>query len=225
MRMNDMACPLCRGAGNWVSGTEFLLCSECQGFFRHARHLPGLEQEKARYETHNNDVNDPEYQAFVSPIVSAVLGDFAPNHSGLDFGAGTGPVITKLLRDKGFHIVPYDPFFHNHTALLEDSYDYIVCCEVIEHFRCPAKDFKLLKRLLKPQGRLYCMTHLYSPGMELSDWYYIKDPTHAFIYQPVTLEWIRVNYGFSSCIIQGRLVILTSPPEIPAGAPSGPLRT
>lgn len=220
MRMNDKACPLCCSAGNWVSGTEFLLCNECQGFFRHVRHLPGLEQEKARYETHNNDVNDPGYQAFVSPIVSAVLRDFTPNRSGLDFGAGPGPVISKLLREKGFHIVQYDPFFHNHTALLEDSYDYIVCCEVIEHFHSPDKEFQLLKRLLKPEGRLYCMTCLYSPGMELGDWFYIKDPTHVFLYQPATLEWIRRNHGFSSCIIQGRMVTLASPPEIRDAAAS-----
>ncbi len=212
--MNDMACPLCRNEADWVSGTEFLLCRECQGFFRHVRYLPNHEQEKARYETHNNDVDDPGYRAFVSPIVSAVLRDFTPNHSGLDFGAGPGPVISKLLGEKGFNIVQYDPFFHNHTALLEDSYDYIVCCEVIEHFRSPDREFQLLKRLLKPQGRLYCMTHLYSTGMELDDWYYTKDPTHVFIYQPTTLEWIRRNHGFSSCIIQDRLVTLASPPEI-----------
>ncbi len=213
MCINDRVCPLCRNTGDWVSGTEFLLCGECRGYFRHVRYLPELDQEKARYETHNNDVNDPRYQAFVSPIVSAVLRDFTPDRSGLDFGAGTGPVISKLLREKGFQIVQYDPFFHNHTALLEDRYDYIVCCEVIEHFHAPDKEFQLLRRLLKPQGRLYCMTCLYNPGMELRDWYYIKDPTHVFLYQPATLEWIRRNHGFFSCNIQGRLVTLTSPPE------------
>lgn len=208
MRINDMECPLCRGAGNWIPGTEFLLCDECRGFFRHVRHLPGLDQEKARYETHNNDVNDPRYQAFVSPIVSAVLRDFTPNHTGLDFGAGTGPVISKLLREKSYQIGQYDPFFHNHPAVLQDSYDYIVCCEVIEHFHSPGKEFQLLKRLLKPRGRLYCMTCLYRPGMKLGDWYYINDPTHVFLYQPATLEWIRRNHGFSSCIIRDRLVTL-----------------
>ncbi len=210
--MNHTACPLCRGAGNPVPDTEFLLCGTCQGAFRHARHLPDREQERARYESHNNDVHDPRYQGFVSPIVSSVLRDFTPDHSGLDFGAGTGPVISKLLRDKGFHIVQYDPFFHNHPALLEDSYDYIVCCEVIEHFHSPDKEFRLLKRLLKPQGRLYCMTCLYSEEVELADWFYAKDLTHVFLYQPATLEWVRRNRGFSSCIIQGRLITLANPP-------------
>ena len=186
------------------------MCSECYGLFRPVRHLPSLEQERARYETHNNDVDDPRYQAFVSPIVSAVGRDFGPQHSGLDFGAGTGPVISKLLRDKGYQIASYDPLFHNRPALLDDSYDYIVCCEVIEHFHSPDREFHLLKRLLKPNGRLYCMTHLYHIEIDLVDWYYTKDPTHVFIYQPKTLGWIRRHYGFSSCIVQDRLVVLSN---------------
>ena len=211
MPIDDTPCPLCRNLGSWVQGTEFLLCRECRGLFRHARHLPGLEQEMARYETHRNDVNDPRYQAFVAPIVRAVARDYTPNHSGLDFGAGTGPVISKLLSDKGYRIAQYDPFFHNRPALLEESYDYIVCCEVIEHFRSPGREFRLLKRLLKPQGRLYCMTDLYHSWIKLRDWYYIKDPTHVFIYQPATLEWVRRNHGFSSCRIRDRLIVLLNP--------------
>jgi SAM-dependent methyltransferase len=194
-----------------VPGTEFHLCVECRGFYRHFRHRPGIEEEKARYETHNNDVNDPGYQRFVSPIVSSVLRDFTPNHSGLDFGAGTGPVISKLLRDRGFDIVKYDPFFHDHPVLLEDTYDYIVCCEVVEHFYAPAREFARLKRLLKPQGRLYCMTHLYNPELDFRNWYYIKDPTHVFIYQSATMEWIRQKYGFSLCAIQDRLITFMNP--------------
>jgi len=179
-----------------------------------------LEREKARYETHNNDVHDPEYQRFVSPIVSSALRDLSPSHSGLDFGAGTGPVISKLLRDQGFNIVQYDPFFHDHPALLEDTYDYIVCCEVVEHFCLPSREFALLKRLLKPQGILYCMTELYRQGIDFSNWYYINDPTHVFIYQSTTMEWIRQEYGFSSCAIRDRLITFVNSPGIQGDADS-----
>jgi len=205
---NGMACPLCRHCGEKVPETEFYLCSQCRGFYRHFRHRPGIEEEKKRYETHNNDVNDTGYQKFVSPIVSSVLRDFTPSHSGLDFGAGTGPVISKLLHEQGFNIVQYDPFFHPHPALLEYTYDYIVCCEVIEHFFEPGKEFARLKRLLKPQGRLYCMTDLYKPEWDFKNWYYINDPTHVFIYQRATLEWIQQKFGFSLCTVEGRLITL-----------------
>lgn len=212
---SDMACPLCFGSGDPVAGTEFLLCAECRGFYRHFRHLPGIEAERARYETHNNDVNDPGYQRFVSPIVAAVQRDFAPSHSGLDFGAGTGPVTSKLLHDRGFTIAQYDPLFHNHPELLEASYDYIVCCEVVEHFHSPDREFALLKRLLRPAGRVYCMTSLYRPEIDFRKWYYIRDPTHVFVYQPATMEWIARRHGFSACILEDRLTIFENPSQEP----------
>jgi len=220
MKTDDMACPLCRSSGNAIPGTAFHLCGECRGLYRHVRHRPSIEEEKARYETHNNDVDDPGYRLFVSPIVSSVLRDFTPDHSGLDFGAGTGPVISKLLHEHRFNIVQYDPFFHNQPALLEETYDYIVCCEVIEHFYSPDKEFALLKRLLNPQGRLFCMTQLYSPEIDFGNWYYIKDPTHVFIYQSATMEWIRRKQEFSSCTLQDRLVTLVNPSEIQPDAAS-----
>jgi hypothetical protein len=86
--------------------------------------------------------------------------------------------------------------------LLENTYDYIVCCEAAEHFYLPGKEFALLKRLLKLRGRLYCMTLLYWPGIEFGSWYNIKDPTHVFIYQSATMEWIRCRYRFSACTIK-----------------------
>jgi len=102
--------------------------------------------------THNNDVNDSGYHKFVSPIVNAVLNDFLPEHKGLDFGAGTGPVISKLLTDRNYQIKQYDPYFFNLPELLQKKYDYIVCCEVIEHFYDPDKEFQLLKSLLKARN-------------------------------------------------------------------------
>ncbi len=67
--------------------------------------------ERQYYETHNNDVNDPRYQAFVAPITTAVQRDFSPHSLSLDFGTGTGPVITKVLPDQGYALKLYDPFF------------------------------------------------------------------------------------------------------------------
>ncbi len=206
-----MPCPLCHQAGGGrIPETQLFRCPECQGVYRHEQYRLSPEEEKARYENHNNDVNDPGYQQFVMPIVAAVLRDFRPEHSGLDFGAGTGPVITKLLREQNFNLVLYDPFFHHDPDLLKDTYDYIVCCEVIEHFHNPDQEFALLKRLLKKQGRLYCMTSLYRPDADFKNWHYVRDPTHVFIYQPKTMDWIRQKYNFSACTIQDRLITMAN---------------
>lgn len=49
---------------------------------------------------HENDINDPGYRAFVAPVVDRISSDRTPKHFGLDFGAGPGPVIAKLLSDR-----------------------------------------------------------------------------------------------------------------------------
>jgi hypothetical protein len=77
---------------------------------------------------------------------------------------------------------------------------------VIEHFYHPEKEFRLLKNLLQPNGRLYCMTHIYNPKIDFENWYYKNDPTHVFIYQEATLIWIKNNFNFASVTIDNRLI-------------------
>jgi len=163
----------------------------------HPEDYVSIHKEKARYEIHNNDVHDPAYQHFVSPIVEHILQNHTSEEAGLDFGSGTGPVITKLLRDQQFHIRTYDPFFNADPAALEMTYHYIACCEVVEHFHSPAAEYRRLRSLLKPGGRLYCMTALYNPGINFKEWNYKNDETHVIFYHRRALQWIRENAGFS----------------------------
>ncbi|GHA25835.1 methyltransferase [Salinimicrobium marinum] len=208
------ACPLCGETGNLFfesPGMEFNKCDNCFGIYASPSFLPDAKTEIDRYQTHNNDVNDIHYQNFISPIVTSVLKDFSTEaHTGLDYGAGTGPVITKKLRDCNFEIFPYDPFFSDDKELLERKYNFIVCCEVMEHFHHPEKEFKRLKDLLLPGGKLYCMTHLYAREIDFPGWYYKNDPTHVFIYQKETLDYIVQKLGFSGVEINKRLIIFSS---------------
>jgi 2-polyprenyl-3-methyl-5-hydroxy-6-metoxy-1,4-benzoquinol methylase len=167
-------------------------------------------EEKDRYLTHNNDVNDPRYQNFVSPLFTTVNSDFPKTAKGLDFGAGTGPVIAKMLSEKGYSVALYDPFFHPNTEVLEKQYDFIVCCEVMEHFHNPNKEFKLLERLLAPKGKLYCMTDLVPKNIKFSDWYYKNDNTHVVFYSERNLQWIQRHFGFSKLEVNSRLIVFTN---------------
>jgi len=185
---------------------KYYKCTNCSSILLDPLNLLSREEERKRYETHNNDVEDPGYQTFVSPIVNEIERRFNAGHTGLDFGAGTGPVITKLLREKGFKIELYDPFFWDRPEILESKYDYIACCEVAEHFHYPGKEFKLLRSLLKPGGALYCMTEVYSEDTDFERWYYKNDPTHVFFYHKHALEWIRSHFHFSELEIKGRLI-------------------
>lgn len=207
-----MFCPLCNHSSVAFFTTkshQYYSCDYCKGIFMSDDDLPILADEKNRYLEHNNDINDVRYQQFVMPIVQQVVDHYTPKHRGLDFGAGTGPVISKLLTDRSYQIVQYDPFFHNYPELLLDKYDYIVACEVIEHFHQPNLEFARLKEMLKPGGRLICMTTIYHPGIDFKTWYYKNDPTHVFFYHSDTLQFIQKTYGFSELQIFNNLIVLS----------------
>jgi Methyltransferase domain len=61
----------------------------------------------------------------------------------------------------------------------------------MEHLHDPLKEFGLLKSLLKPQGKLYCMTHLYDESIDFAKWYYKNDKTHVCIYQKETVKFLQ----------------------------------
>ena len=208
--MTSPTCPLCNSIATLFCEKPkhlFYKCNTCDGIFRPKDTFLTAEEEKEHYEKHNNDVFDERYQAFVSPIVNAVLHDFTAEAKGLDFGSGTGPVIAKMLTDKGFQVQNYDLFFANELSLLKEKYDYVSCCEVMEHFHHPYQEFELLKSLLLPKGKLYCKTAVYNHQKPFENWYYKDDFTHVFIYQPKTLEWIQKNLRFSKVSVYDKLIV------------------
>ena len=92
-------------------------------------------------------------------------------------------------------------------ALTGQKYNYIACCEVMEHFQNPDKEFQLLYELLEQNGTLICMTHLYDPSIDFHRWYYKNDPTHIFFYQKETIDYIARKYRYSSAFIDHRLIV------------------
>jgi SAM-dependent methyltransferase len=189
---------------------KYFKCINCSSIFLSEKDIVSPEEEKARYEEHNNDVNDPGYRSFVKPLTDMVREKFSEYHAGLDFGCGTGPVIATVLKEQGFNIKTYDPIFVNRPELLRDRYDYIVCCEVAEHFHDPYKEFGLLRNLLKEKGSLYVMTDFFGDRTEndFRKWYYKDDQTHIFFYHEKAFKWIKNVYGFRSIEKYGRLIVL-----------------
>jgi SAM-dependent methyltransferase len=207
-----MNCILCQGPTKefWKSKhREFVECSSCGGIQLLPEFYISQETEKARYLTHNNDVEDPGYQDFVKPITSRILKDFSPSHHGLDYGCGTGPVITNQLKKKGYHLALYDPYFYPNKTVLSTHYDYIICCEVMEHFYQPKQEFHKLSACLNPGGKLYCKTSVYSKEIDFDNWYYKNDLTHVFFYTSSSLQWIRDNLGFSSLEILPKVLVFS----------------
>lgn len=186
-----MHCPLCRTLLERKIDQDFFDCPTCMALVKDAGFYVDTARELAVYEGHNNDVEDPRYQKFTSPITNFILESFDINAKGLDFGCGTGPVITKVLRDNGYdNIHLYDPFFHPVQKLLEETYDFIFACEVVEHFAQPREEYQQLLDKIQPGGRLLIMTHPYDGKIPFPKWYYRRDPTHIFIHRKATFEFI-----------------------------------
>ncbi len=200
--MEDLLfCPLCESPASFYHASairSYWRCTSCASVFLNPSQRLSPREERDRYELHNNDVNDPRYQKFVSPLVQFVMQGFSTEHRGLDFGAGTGPVITKILREAGYDMHLYDPYFHDNPSVLEQTYDFIICCEVIEHFYDPKRSFSLLQSLLRKPGSVLCRTSLLTDKIDFSSWYYKDDETHTFFYTPNAVSWIAEQLGFSS---------------------------
>ena len=205
-----VTCPLCSSVSElfFKNKNNYYRCIKCKGIFIDENNRINQESEKLVYLQHQNDVNEIGYQKFVSPITSAIMKDFTPYSNGLDFGAGTGPVLSKVLQDNNYSIKQYDPFFHNYPELLEQKYDYIGSCEVIEHFHNPYKEFKLLQNILNKNAKLYLMTEIYDDSIDFASWYYKNDPTHIFFYSKETFQWIKNKFKFSNIYIDKRLIVL-----------------
>jgi 2-polyprenyl-3-methyl-5-hydroxy-6-metoxy-1,4-benzoquinol methylase len=166
-------------------------------------------EEKARYETHENDIQDPKYQEFVRPLVKWIQEIVKPGASGLDFGAGTGPILESLFQKDGYEMDKYDPFYWPNGKTLQKQYDFVVASEVAEHFSDPEKEFTLLNSLLKPGGVLGLMTLMHEAQTEIETWYYLKDPTHICAYSQKTFEWVQEHFSFSKLEIKlPRMVVL-----------------
>lgn len=156
-------------------------------------------------------MNDPGYRKFVSSIVNYVLSNFSTQSKGLDYGAGTGPVAAVMLEEAGYSISLYDPFFHPQTSPLDHSYDFIICCEVMEHFQDPKIEFEKLYALLNPGGALICKTDLYAANIDFKKWYYKNDPTHVFIYHKNSVEQLAASQGYELNFLDERTVVFKRP--------------
>jgi len=205
------SCPLC--SNNCIllyqdDKHTFYQCTVCKGIHRDPDELLNEIEEKDRYYLHQNHINDHGYIKFADPIISFVKNNFGSIHKGLDFGAGHTPVISEILKRNNFKVEIYDPLFFDHKKVLEEKYDFIISCEVIEHFYNPRVEFELLYKMLNLKGKLICMTDIFN-GSNFDSWYYKTDPTHVFLYQKETFQWIKNHFGFSGIIIENRLIVLT----------------
>ena len=176
--------------------TIFHQCETCGVIFKDASYFPSLDMEKARYEEHNNDINQEGYVQFLTRFIDEGIKPFLKEGTLLDFGSGPNPVLAVLLRRLGYKISCYDPFYHQ--KLNEDtSYDMITATEVVEHFHDPMKEFKWIDEHVKQKGYISLMTLFYpKENAKFLNWYYQRDLSHVVFYSPETWMWLVHTLGW-----------------------------
>ncbi|WP_428737706.1 class I SAM-dependent methyltransferase [Sulfurimonas sp.] len=206
----NQTCRLCDSQAEFFhqDTQKYYRCPTCKAIFTAKEDLVNLESEKERYELHDTEI-DEGYKKFVFPITSNILEDFSSTVKGLDFGSGRSEVISKVLQEHGYSVQNFDPFFSNKPELLQQQYNYISSCEVIEHFYKPKKEFELLASMLLKGGKLYLMSEIYNDSMDFASWYYKNDPTHVFFYTQDTFEWIANEFNLVLQKCDKRLVIFS----------------
>lgn len=174
--------------------------------------LPDRATERERYLEHNNEVDDPDYRAFLARLWDQVRPLLKPGSMGLDYGAGPGPALVAMMREDGFAAQGYDPIFDARPELLDRRYDFIVCTETAEHLHRPAKDFSRLDGMLRPGGLLGVMTGMVDDVDGFESWYYRRDPTHVAFYRIETMEWIAAHMDWSLEMAAKDVAIFHKPP-------------
>lgn len=197
--MPGPACPLCAGESRPFhrDDRDFRRCGACAlTFVPEAQHLtPGAE--RARYATHRNSPEDAGYRAFLDRLLAPLSARLPAGARGLDYGSGPGPTASVMMRERGFVMADYDPYFAPDERALAASYDFVVCTEVAEHFRRPAEVFRRLDALLAPRGTLGLLTGVLEDDAAFPSWWYRRDPTHVAFYRPETLAWIARRFGWA----------------------------
>lgn len=196
-----MKCPLCSHPQGRIYFTDqrnqYYQCQKCSLVFLSREDLLSFEDEKRRYEKHDNSQDNLEYIAYLDRIAQVIAQNLNHKMNGLDFGCGPTKLLEQIFKRKGFYLESFDPFFFPEISESFKTYDFLILSEVIEHFRKPNAELSLIKRLLKPQGLLFVKTKCLPLEKHFKDWSYRRDPTHVQFFSAPSFDFISNHFEFS----------------------------
>ncbi|KAA0446159.1 MAG: class I SAM-dependent methyltransferase [Candidatus Thioglobus sp.] len=191
-------CPLCSADSKPYyqdSAAEYLHCTRCDLVFVPPLFHLSADEEKKRYDQHQNNPNDQRYRQFLAQLVTPVSKYIKPGSKGLDFGSGPGPTLSVMLTKYGCQMDLFDKFYANNLAVFNNKYDFICATEVVEHLNNPKFELQRLLEILKSGGVLALMTQMINEKVEFSSWYYKNDPTHICFFSKQTMRYLAKIYG------------------------------
>lgn len=214
------ACPLCADSATALLYTqqrgplaqrEYFLCPTCALI-----HVPNAFQldsahEKSVYDLHQNNPNDPNYRQFLTRLFEPMCERLPVGTSGLDFGSGPGPTLSRMFDESGRPCSTYDIYYDHVPERLTKTYDFVTCSEVIEHIAAPLDVFQQLLDCLKPGGYLGIMTQRWTHVDKFSGWNYRNDPTHICFFHEATFQYLATKFALVLTIYPRDVVIFKKP--------------
>ncbi|WP_265452485.1 class I SAM-dependent methyltransferase [Aeromonas salmonicida] len=207
-------CPLCGAVDSYalpVAGKYYHRCRSCELVWLDGADHLGPSAEKAVYDGHDNQVDDPRYRHFLMRAFGEVLSRVPPPASGLDFGCGPGPALIAMGREAGYQMAGYDKFYADLPDLLTRQYDFITSTEVIEHIADPRAALDVLWGCLKPGGILVLQTQRVLDDDRFKTWRYRHDPTHIVFFAEASFRALAIRWQADVLFPHGDVVVITKP--------------
>ena len=187
---------------------QYYQCQRCRLIFAPPREQPSPAEERARYDTHENDPEDEGYRNFLGQLFDPLNNLLEPESKGLDFGSGPGPTLSLMSEEAGHDMNIYDPFYADQPTAFDKTYDFITATEVVEHLHHPATEFEKLWNCLRPGGYLGLMTKIAQDDVDFfADWHYRLDETHVTFYTQETFSWIAEQWDADVAFPADRVII------------------
>lgn len=194
-----MNCKVCGSSNLNLIGckNKYYHCNECEAIFSDLEEIIPLDEEKKRYEGHDNNHQNEGYVKMFKDFIEDVIEphiNLGEINDVLEFGCGPGPVLADLLEGRNLNVDLYDPFFFPKRVFADQKYDLITATEVFEHFSDPIKEMKLLISHLKKGAYLAVMTSFHPGPENFEDWWYKWDSTHIVFYNQKTFRKIASDF-------------------------------
>ncbi len=184
-------------------------CIHCEYIFKTPECYQDFRTQKERYNLHENDENDPGYQAYFQRFLDFILPLVDKPKTALDFGCGKSSLLASLLKKEGMDCDYYDPIYHPDTLDEKKTYELIVSTEVFEHLHHPREVFEGLLKRLEEGGYLALQTQFHPNDVEaFKQWYYHQDPTHIVFFTAYTFKVLSKEYGLDFIGDNGKNMVL-----------------
>jgi len=188
-------------------------CKPCEYIFKSPECYQSIEEQKSRYDLHENDEDHPGYRAYFQRFLDFVLPLVGTPKTALDFGCGRSTLLASLLEEKGIQCEYYDPLYHPGSLDNSKKYELIVSTEVFEHLHQPKEVFHSLLERLEDGGYLALQTQFHPNEVAaFKKWYYHQDPTHIVFFTAKTFRVLAEMYGCEFVGDNGKNMVVIQKP-------------